>query len=483
MRSMETPINLTALSSLLGIPGSTPLTTREMNERLQVYLYPPSKTSGRLQCFVSSLSQAFRVLGVRLLSRKEAIRKDGTFRPGIVVIAPGDYPDDELAINRVSALYNTIIVGIHDMPAPLHAGSSTQNKLDAIVSRLAWDMVHISIYLDDDSWTVCTMNGGVVELPGPCPLPSDIQATLVPKLAAQVVPPRPSDINFLPGTLASTSAIFSSIADDFTACARLWRGNDYLLTHTSRESLHYRSAFYRKVVARYLDQRSGMSYGFFARQLPQAVPPAIPCETAPAPGLTETPDDGIAVRVLDSWYRVKPAAVTVITTRSGCRKTQLDPATDLVSITLDNGRITFRTGSEHPDSSPARPSFDTLTILAHALGNTFIASLLKTLRPSWNFPGDLASKGASMTHWHGYPQHGQHELISEGYFTHGEHNPPVSCSTPQSAAYSLLGKLEALEASLKTGRPYRGDIHIEPHHGTNIVGSLDLAQTARLLNG
>ncbi|MCG8345205.1 MAG: hypothetical protein MI685_08635, partial [Chlorobiales bacterium] len=73
-------------------------------------------------------------------------------------------------------------------------------------------------------------------------------------------------------------------------------------------------------------------------------------------------------------------------------------------------------------------------------------------------------------------------IVPEGYFTHGSQNPPVSCSTPQSAAYSILGKIEALEQALREDRDYQGDIHIEPNHGTNIVGLLSLADTAALIN-
>ena len=101
------------------------------------------------------------------------------------------------------------------------------------------------------------------------------------------------------------------------------------------------------------------------------------------------------------------------------------------------------------------------------------------LRPEACFPYHLAQSGASITHWHDYPDI---EQLPKGYYQHGEFNPPVACSTPQSAAYSLLGKIAALEQSLEQEIEYRGDVHIEPNHGTNIVGMLSLAETARLLN-
>jgi len=486
---MPIQIDLASLSHLLGIPASTPLTTGDMCRKLQLVFYPADRMSPRMNCFVSSLKNACRTLGIQILKDEEARQDDGKFKPGVVVIAPGTHPDDKLAINQVSTLYNNIIVGIHDEATPLDRQSPAQQKLDMIVSRLAWDMVHISIYLDSDSWTICTMNGGVVRLESSCPLPSDILKTLVPKLTAQVVPPKPSDLDYRPGSIPAGAETINGVAQDFSQCAALWRSNDLLLTHTSRQDLTYRSALYRKIVARYLDERSGMSYGFFARQLPSDPPAAIrfqetdlaaeTIENTPSDGLTYQGKNVVPVRVIDEWFLVEPGPVTVITTRSGCKKTALDPATDLVSITLDNGRITLRTPANLPDTTVSRPSFDTLTILAHALGNRFIASILKTIRPSWEFPLQLAASGASMTHWHGYPEQ---SFTPEGYFIHGQKNPPVSCSTPQSAVYSFLGKIDALEKSLETGIPYRGDIHIEPNHGTNIVGTLTLAETAALVN-
>ena len=487
---MSNSISLASLGHLLNIAPSTPLETGDMCKKLQLVFVPAERNTPLLQYFIASLMNACRVLNIRLLSEDEACRPDGKFKPGAVVIAPGAFKDELLAINRVSTLYNNIIVGIHDEPPPVTEASPPQEKLDRIVGRLAWDMVHISIYVTGNSWTICTMNGGFVRFDGPCPLPSDVLKTLVPKLTAQVVPPKPSDLDYKPGGFQIQSAETHEISADFTECGSLWSSNSYLLTHTSRETLKYRSPLYRKIVARYLDQRSGMSYGFFARQLPVSAPPALHLKASghslSTEALKKTPSLRlenkyyVPVKVLNEWYLVEPVPVTVITTRSGCKKTSLNPETDLVAICLDQANITLMTPDGLPETTVSKPSFDTLAILSHALGNTFISSILQTIRPFWHFPETLARKGASMTHWHGYPEE---STVPEGYFLHGSDKPPVSCSTPQSAVYSLLGKIDALEQALGTDREYKGDIHIEPNHGTNIVGLLSLAETAKIING
>ncbi len=472
---MSNSISSDSLHKLLGIPLDTPLTIDEMCCRMKPVIYPAPLLSLRLEKFCCALVKAMQSLGITVLSEEQASGDNGRFVPGTVILAPGSFPDNLLAINRVTTLYNNIIVGIYDEPAPLTPESLPQARLDAIVGRLARDMVHILIFVTDRSWTICTMNGGVVTFNSQYPSREDVRDTLVPKLTAQVVPPRAEELDIEHGELSTGTEEFEAVAEDFLHCSALWSNNAALLTHTSTEGLEYRSAFYKRIVARYLDQRSGMSYGFFARQLPVAVQPALVAAFEDA-GL-------LRIRLHETSFFVPVPKISVITTRSGCKKHHLDPKKDLVEIGLiqrqGKGRAYMKTPAGLSPDAVAKPSFDTLTILAHALGNALTASVLMTLRPGSRFPGHLARRGASITHWHDYPDI---EQVPKGYFLHGEGNPPVACSTPQSAAYSLLGKIAALEQALEQGTEYRGDVHVEPNHGTNIVGMLSLAETARLMN-
>ena len=481
---MSNPLSTDSLHKLLGIPLDTPLSIDEMCKRLKPALYPAPVLSIRLERFCNALINAMQSLDITVLSEKEASGNDGRFTQGTVIFAPGYFPDNLLAINRVATLYNNIIVGIYDEPAPITTNALPQQRLDAIVGRLARDMVHILIFVTDHSWTICTMNGGVVTFNTPYPSREQVFSTLVPKLTAQVVPPRAEDLDIEHGKLQTGTPEFEAVANDFLRCSALWSNNSSLLTHTSTAGLHYRSDFYKRIVARYLDQRSGMSYGFFARQLPVSVEPAL-CSGSNNP----ITDDHkqiqrvVEVRVQEKTFLVHVPDISVITTRSGCKKNSLDPKKDLVEIGLiqgkNRGRIYLKTPEGCLSDNSAKPSFDTLTILAHALGNALTASILMRIRPEAGFPLHLSRYGASITHWHDYPQS---EQLPEGYFLHGQENPPVSCSTPQSAAYSLRGKIEALEQALENDTEYRGDVHVEPNHGTNIVGMLSLAETAELLN-
>ncbi|ABB24893.1 hypothetical protein [Pelodictyon luteolum] len=482
-------ISEASLGAMLGIPALTPLTLTAMCRGLRPVFHPAPHISGRLKAFSGGLQSAFDALGIKVESPEAASGADGRILPGRVVFSPGVLPDHELAINRVSTLYNNMIVGIYDEPPPLSSQSGAQERLDAIVARLARDMVHILIYVTAESWTICTMNGGVAEFHTPLPSVEDVRSTLVPKLTAQVVPPRPEDFILRKGELDTSSPFFLAAAEDFRSSGRLWERSPELLTHTSTDSLEYRSGYYRRIVRRYLDERSGMSYGFFARQLPVRVEAAVPVAYGDTYGMEPVKDPGglrVPVRVGGRVYMIKVPTVRVLTTRSGCRKTAVEPLRDLLEIGMENGRAYISTPAHGEESPAPRPSFDTLTILAHALGNALVAAVLLSILPDPVFARLLGESGASLTHWHGYPEEA---TLPEGYFMHGTANPPVSCSTPQSAAYSLLGKIDALERALQAGgvraggaAGYRGDVHVEPNHGTNIVGVLSLSETAAALN-
>ncbi|HHE31791.1 MAG TPA: hypothetical protein ENL07_03970, partial [Chlorobaculum parvum] len=424
------------LNRLLGIPTATPLDPASMSARLRVAICPAPELSERLQAFTTALREAFRQCGVTMVDAAPENGRPSRFEAGTAVIAPGSFPDKLLPINRVSTLYNNLIVGVYDEPPPVRDGQTPQEALDAVIGRLAWEMVHLLIYVTDETWTVCSMNGGITTFRTPLPEARDVLESLIPKITAQVVPPRDGDLELRDGALKTATPEFRQIAADFVACGRRWAANPRFMNHTSRGSLDYRNDFYRKIVSRYLDDRSGMSYGFFARQLPVAGKPALEANDT-----DEVEKNLVPVTVAGKRLLVPVPDVRILTTRSGCRKTAIDPERDLVQIGLDTAsKPWIATPEGLPEDFVTRPSFDTLTIIAHAVGNTMIASILRTLRPDSRFPKLLERFGSGMTHWHHYPDD---DMIPKGYIKHGKENPPVSCSTPQSAAYSLLGKLEA----------------------------------------
>jgi hypothetical protein len=104
--------------------------------------------------------------------------------------------------------------------------------------------------------------------------------------------------------------------------------------------------------------------------------------------------------------------------------------------------------------------------MSHALGNAFVGSLLARLQPDAKFLRLLRSGGLGIAHWHGYLPTEKHP---PGYAVYGKDNVPFACSTPQSAILALECKLAAFQQQFVSTSDYEGDIHVEPHHGTNMA--------------
>ncbi len=481
-----------AVQTILGLKQSVPLDANQMSSELQVTFYPQSEESIQLERFTKNLKCAFEALGIEILDYDDALLEEASqkIKPGTVIFAPGAYEPEELAINRVSSLYNNPIVGIYDAPCPVNSMQTTQEKLDAVVGVLAWNMVHMAIFVDHNTWTICTMNGGIVTYRCADDLFSAIQTSLIPKLTAQVIPPNKShNIVFRLGGFDLTELRYKGYLGDFMSCGKIWAQNQCMLSHTSVESLGYRSAYYKRIVKAYLDHRSGMSYGFLAWQLPIEIKPALSLTEAQQkfPGIrwcigeVVSIDDQIYVclAVEDEPYVMEVPDVWVLSTRSGCNKTGLDPEKDILRLGLVKGQIILETPATVDLTRDCKPSYDTLTILAHAVGNALVGGICKTLKINSRFSDTLEKEGLSLTHWHNYLEK---STLPEGHFLHGFNNPSVACSTPQSAIYALLGKFEAFHMALSAQQEFLGDVHVEPDHGTNISSAMSLTQTAQWID-
>jgi hypothetical protein len=246
--------------------------------------------------------------------------------------------------------------------------------------------------------------------------------------------------------------------EDFVRSGPMWAQTGLLLFHTSMDRLEFRNAFYKRIAAAYLDHRSGMSYGFLARQVALSYRPSW-FERVPLEEITLT----LAGRVLT----LAVPEVWVLTTRSGCDKSHIDPATDLLLIGLSGGKVVLATPAGLDRNIDSKASYDTFTILAHALANALVARVLNRLQPGARFAEMLEGTGAALAHWHGAITP---DAVPGGYVVHGTENPPVSCSTRQAALFAFTGKLRALELSLREEISFEGDVHVEPHHGVNVTG-------------
>ncbi len=476
--------NADLIFDLLGISSNVPLTETEMARDLRITFLPPHSRTERTKEFSSILKKTLVKVGVEVIPIEEALTEDKKVKPNIVIIEEGDAEDGNLGIDHVSGLYQNPIIGINDGKPPIPDNADLQETLDSIVSVLAWNLAHVPVFVEDDKWTICTMNGAIVKCGDWRDPAEDVMNSLVPKLSAQVVPPKRDEIVYRERVFDAEKSGYGDYIDDFMSSASVWKENGLMIAHTKVDDLEYRNRYYKRIVSRYLDNRTGMSYGFMVKQLPVDVEPAIELYEAD-PELQKVDWENInlyekdgenysCIELLGKKWIVKLPDVWVLSTRSGCNKTNLDPEKDILRLGLHNGEITIETPMKI-GASACRPSYDTFAILAHGMGNIIIASILLALDADAQFPAALKNNGLSISHWHGYPD--QYYPLS-GYLLHGFENPPVSCSTPQSAAYALSGKMEAIETQRPPVRGYRGDVHVEPHHGTNITGAMTLTESA-----
>lgn len=488
--SPATPVlTSAAVNAILGVPADVPLTAQAMARQLRVTFFPHGALTPRLDAFVSRLEAALRSAGVTILPFEQALSAGPRPRlqERLVVIAPGELSTGNLPVDHVSNLRTTTIVGIVDRPCPADLHEGLQAKLNSVVQELAWSIVQVVLFVEDSHWTVCTMNGAIV----PCRYgegyEDDVRSTVIPKLAAPVVPPHAADFAFEEGTLNLNAPEFAPYVDDVVVAAPLWEHTGLMLFHTSMDRLEFRNPFYRRIAAAYLDRRSGMSYGFLARQL--AVPSIRSMTEVEADALFgggRWKEEGITEHLGRLWVSIALATgpvaveippVQVLMTRSGCDKAHLDGHRDLMLATLSSGAISFRTPAAG-EGLDYRPSYDTRTIMAHALGNALVAGAVRAAGAAdQSFAETLSLQGMALAHWHADIDP---LLLASGMMVYGEENPPVSCSTHQAAVFALVGKLTALRLCLDRATTLRGDVHVEPCHGIN-VGWPTLTGLARLL--
>lgn len=485
MSTESEPVEIGAIRVLLGLKRPVPVTLQEMCRSLRVFFIPGSRQSPRLRSFGQKLQQAFVELGVRILEYQEAFDSSGNLIEGVVPIFVGERQLDTAMLEQLPLqnLYSSQMVGIFDRPSPLNEQHSLQERLDAVVEVMTDHLVTQCIFITDERWCLCTMNGAVANYDNSPSLTADVETALVPKLAARVMPPRVSDITCRYETLDLSAPEYRGIVTDFQKSIEVWAESGLITAHTSVSRMQFRSQMHRLVVTSYLDDRSGMSYGFLAWQLPSECEPAVKLESFKADwgnGSVAERDGRRWVKVIVDGhsYAVPIPEVSVLCTRSGFRKDQMNPARDLVRMTLSGGQILMDTPPGITRPEDCRPSYETLSILGIAAGNCLVAGILNAIQPDSRFARTLLTSGLSLSHWHGYLQvNGD----PEGYSRHGTENPGVCCSTHQSAVYALNGKFKALNHALQSNREYRGDVHLEPHHGTNLCGVLSLTDSARIV--
>ena len=522
------PLSQKAIQKILGLGEElAPLKPEEMARHLTVTFYPEEGQifSPRAKSFSDRLKQALIKLGVNVLPYEESlvsipfvqilwgyakalsnnfrvavnkllsipnskhyitlkiisqIRKGKKIRKRVRVIALGEGPTGNLPMDNVASFTHSTVVTILDMPEGIDEGSDFYVHFDTAFKLFAYHMTNIVIGVGEKKWILYNFNASHPMYPLDKDFEKHLLYSLIPKLAAPIRPPRLSSFILKRGFFDVDDIKHVPFVKDLVESGPVLEKTGLYPAGKSVHELAFRNEFYEWVGRVHLDHRSGMSFGFLARQLPVKLPPVLAFteakkrfgDSVPAEGDYFTFGGAIFVIIHTAHGRVcvEVPEVWVLTQRSGANKTRISPHKDIIKMGLVKGKKVLETPRGLKLLSYFKPSFDTEVILAHAVGNAIFGAVLKYFHPGSVFAETLEKSGMAISHWHGYINP---KFIPAGWHVYGQDCPPVSCSSPQSAVYAFQGKEKAFLESVARGEEYLGDVHVEPQHGTNInYGSL-----------
>ncbi len=412
------------------------------------------------------------------------------FKKGLCILVLGELPADNLPMQKITNFKDNSIISILDFPKHINENSDFNAHFDTAMGFFAYHMTNIVIAVDNEKWMIYNYNAShpIFRIDSP-DFDSHITKGLIPKVVAPISPHKLSEFAISSRQFDPNDNVHAPIISDLLDGSRLFDETRLFPKGKKIDDLPFRKNFHKLIGKMHLDNRSGMSFGFFAKQMPTQLESLIDIESEDirhlglAVNASKNPDnDFFYDKNNDLWTLleigigneniqkkrliIKIPEIWVMTIRSGADKTNINPSRDLLKLGLKNGKMLIEVPRGLRMDSTYKPSFDTKVILAHAVGNAINASIAKHLGQNQSFVETIEKKGMAMSHWHGYFNHSH---IPAGIFEYGRENPHVACSSPQSAIYALEGKLVNFEVhALQNKEEYLGDIHVEPHHGSNI---------------
>lgn len=411
---------------------------------------------------------------LRTVWRRNKIKK------GISVIALGENETSNLPMDNTSSFTESSVITILDWPKNISEDSSFMEHFDTAMNLFAYNMTNIVIGVKENAWILYNFNAShPIYSMEETEFKHAVLHALIPKIVAPIRPVKFKEFTILREQFNPLDDLHKPFTEDLVASGTLLESTNLYPKGKQIDTLPFRNNLYKWIGKIHLDNRNGMSYGFLAHQMPIQISELIPFDDASKILSAEIPADTDYFYVSEMLYVIVSVSekgryvmhvpdIWVLTQRSGCDKTHIVPEKDLVKMGLSNGKMLIQTPKGLVLSNDYRTSFDTRVILAHAVGNAIIASIFAFLDKTNAFATRAVGEGFSISHWHGYIDPA---FIPQGWFAHGIRNPHVACSSPQSAIYAIQGKLEVFQDALLRHETYSGDVHIEPHHGTNIVYS------------
>ncbi len=402
------------------------------------------------------------------------IFKRKKIKKGVTIIALGENKAGSLPMDFVMSFRNNSIVTIVDSPPGIDSKTEFAEHFDTAMKLFVHNMSHIIVGVNKKNLLFYNLNAAHPVFDNKKVNYEKVVEMLIPKIAAPIKPLRFTDLHIHQENFDINDKKYKEGIEDLVKAGSMFKEIGLYPPGKSVNELPFRNSFYKWAVKIHLDNRTGMSYGFLAKQLPTSAPNVRNFEELLDSEKEKFKDKGVffdedkffaTLSLPEGKFLIEIPEVWVLSQRSGSDKTNFDPQKDLVIMGLSKGEVIVKIQRGVKLTSGYRPSYDTQVILAHAIGNAIISGISNHLGVNSSFVKNLENHGIGIAHWHGYINKMN---IPEKWHIHGIDNPHVSCSTPQSAHYALSGKLETFKQALKDKIEFEGDIHVEPHHGTNI---------------
>ena len=379
---------------------------------------------------------------------------------------------DDFTVGYLQDPYNTQVITIMSLDPEFENEDTTyERKISLGLKNLINNMSEIVIGVSDRKFAIINMNLSD-SIYTHDQLDDFVLRSLIPKIYAPIKPP-----------VLTRFAVSEYDPREFEYARKLCAlGADLKSTDLSPAGSKFIDAIkrlsHRDVANKILDGRTGVSYGFIALAEPPGYDGDKYIDESAWNSLQEIPGykpDEVRAASNDRWYvRTLPGDETVyqqvpdiwiVTSRSGCDKTNLNPDSDIVRIGLVKGKLHL----EIPRGvdlgrKDIRPSFDTYVILTQALSSALYA-------PS------LIEKEMSILHFHGYPDPSWFG-VSEHHA--GARNPSLPCGTVEAA---LLNYSAVYETAARNGSDIKLLCLVESDHGVNVLGPDREYLVRRLLAG
>ena len=397
------------------------------------------------------------------------VRKDSLSVSGILKISGWA---DDFTVGYLQDPYNTQVITIMSLDPEFENEDTTYDeKISIGLKNLINNMSEIVIGVSHSKFGITNMNLSD-SIYTHDQLDNFVLYSLIPKIYAPIKPPvltRFSISEYDPQEFECAKKL-SALGADLK--------NTDLFPAGSKFSDAIKRRSHRDVANKILDGRTGVSYGFIALAEPPGYDGDKYIDENMWNSLREIPNynpDEVRAASNDRWY-VKTLLsektvyqqvpdIWIVTSRSGCDKTNLNPDSDIVRIGLVKGKLHL----EIPKGvdlgrKDIRPSFDTYVILSQALSSALYAPC-------------LIEKEMSILHFHGYP-----DPCWFGVSEHhaGAQNPSLPCGTVEAA---LLNYSAVYETAAKNGSDIKLLCLVESDHGVNVLGPDREYLVQRLLAG